>query len=352
MKKIKTSVIGLGHAAEVFHMPGLSRFDDIELSICDSNQERLTTVGAKFGIPSNRHYLNYKEMLKNEEPEAVLVLLPQYKDLRSTAHANYNPEIYLNIVKDVISQEKAVMVEKPLAMTLEHAQELANAARKAGVISMVSVNRRFNPLVQYCRKEVLKCSPILNVNCNFYKGFGPKMAFKGCIEWLTGDMIHALDLMRYLIGGEIIEFYPSLAKTADDEEVSAFYALAAVSNGATGIFSSNIRVGGRVQEWQIHGDGISCYIRESFTPYDQKETGMHTDAVIIRRDQKDVEMIKDIDLVPNEFAVYAGFTAADRYFIDCVKSGTMPHCSFEDGKNTVYYCNKIITSRLKSIKLR
>jgi len=346
MEKVKVSVIGLRHAAQVFHLPGLSKFSDVELSICDLNQDLMRTAGQKFGIPENRQYTDYRQMLKKEEPQAVYVLMAQYAQHHNF---NYNPETYFDIVKEVLSQKRAVLVEKPLAMTLDRAYELAIAAKAAGVVNMVSVNRRFNPLLQHCREKVLQCGPILNVVCNFYKGFKPDAAPQGCLDWLAGDMIHSLDLMRYLIGGKIEEFYPSQAKTAQDEAPTAFYAMACSDNGATGLFSSNIRVGGRVQNWQIHGDGISCYLCENFAPYDYDETGMHMNAVIVRRDSKEVERICDADLVANEFSQYAGFTSANRYFIDCVKNGQEAHCSFTDNVVTLDLCKRIIDSRLKSI---
>ena len=346
MNKVKVSVIGLRHAAQVFHLPGLSGFSDVELSICDLNQELMQGAGRKFGISEERQYTDYRQMLKKEDPQAVYVLMAQYAQHHNF---NYNPEVYFDIIKDVLSQKRAVMVEKPLAMTLERACELTVAANTAGVVNMVSVNRRFNPLLQYCRDKVLQSGAITNVVCSFYKGYQSDAAVKDCLDWLTGDMVHSLDLMRYLIGGKIVEFYSSRAKTAQDESPSAFYAMACSDNGATGLFSSNIRVGSRVQNWQIHGDGISCYLCENFDAYDYDETGMHMNAVIVRGGSKNIEKIRDIDLVANEFPQYAGFTSADRHFIDCVKTGQMPHCSFADNTITVELCKRILDSRLKSV---
>ena len=350
MKKIKVAVIGLGHAGEVFHLPGLSKFKDVELSICDINSERIEIIFSKFGINHEKCYQDYQELFRMEDPDAVLVLLPQYQ----LPGRNNDPRKYFQIIKETISQGRAVLVEKPLAMTLHEAQDLAEIAEKSGVVNMVSVNRRFNPLVQHCLKEVLKQGPVVNANCHFFKGHSHQHFNKGCLEWLTSDMIHALDLMRYFIGGEIKEFYPSMAKTESNDVPNVFHAMAVSDTGATGMFSSNVAVGGRVQSWEIHGIGISCFIRESFTLFNPTENdGFHMEATIIRRNENPYlassEIIKDTDLTSHEFSAYAGFTAADRYFIDCVKSGTQTHCNFTDSVKTIYHCNQILKNKLNVI---
>lgn len=367
MCKVKVSVIGLGHAGEVFHLPGLSRFEDVDLSICDIREERVREMSEKFGIADDKCYQDYQEMFSKEDPQAVFVLLPQYSLNREPGKKN-DTNIYFQVVKESLSRGLAVLTEKPLAMTLPDAQVLADAAAKAGVVTMVSVNRRFNPLVQHCLKEVLKRGPVVSANCSFFKGSPHEYLWKGIIEYLVSDMIHALDLMRYLIGGEITEFYPSLAKSELDETPGSFYAMAISDNGATGAFSSNVTAGGRVQSWEIHGLGISCFIHDSFTPYNPTIIGgVHTEAQIITRHEQKLgpkieqihstsssELIKDTDLVnhPEEYAAYGGFTAADRYFIDCVKSGTQPHCNFADAVKTIDYCERILKSKLKVISVK
>jgi len=237
-------------------------------------------------------------------------------------------------------------------MTLEGAKRLTEAADKAGVVTMVSVNRRFNPLVKYCQKLIEENGPILNVNCNFYKACLPEKNVPGVyLDRLTSDMIHALDLMLYLVDGKVVDFHSKLQNTVDDEVPTAFFAMADFSSGGTGIFSSNIRVGGRVQEWALHGEGISCYIRDRFHPYVPKQkTGLRMEARIVRFGSNEVENINDIDLCETDsFAEYCGFTAADRYFIDCVQSGRQPHCNFANSCETIYYCDKIIKSPLKTV---
>ncbi len=347
MNKVKTAVIGLGHAGQVYHLPGLSRFEDVELAICDVNPETLQNCAEKFRVAPDRCYSDWKLMLAQFDPEAVVLLLPQYF-LKCKSNTTDIGKIYLEIIQEVLRQKRHIMVEKPLAMNLADAEMLTNAAEAAGVINMVSVNRRFAPLITHCLQELDKVGGVLNCDCHFYKCWRPEKNIPGIyLDRLTSDMMHALDLLRY-IGGDIRNFYPKVQRTAEDEVPTAFFAMADFASGATGYFSANGRVGGRVQQWNLHGDGVSCYIIDEFDPFDPKQaTGMRMRARIVRRSSYDVELIRDIDLVDsNNLADYCGFSAADRYFIDCVKSGQMPHCSFADQLKTIRYCFDILKSPL------
>ena len=345
---MKIGVIGLGHAGQVYHLPGLCRFADVEVALCDVLPDVLASCAAKFGIPEARCFADWRQLLDTYRPDAVEVLIPQYFLAKKRNAADVG-EIYLRLVEEVLARRIPVLVEKPLAMTVADAERLAEAAGRAGVVNMVSVNRRFTPLLSHCLAEVRKNGPVLNCDCHFYKGWLPEKKTEGVyLDRLTSDFMHALDLMRF-IGGDIRQFWGKQQRTAQDEVPTAFFAMADFTNGATGYFAANGRVGGRVQEWGIHGDGISCYLIDRFDPYDPKQwTGMRMDARIVRRLVPTVEKIRDEDLVEvKDLASCCGFTQADRYFVDCVRDGVMPHCCFADQLKTIQMCFDILKEPLR-----
>ena len=344
---MKVSVIGANHAGRDFHIPGLSTFPDVDLSVCDINQPLLKTVCDQFSIPPERRYTDYRQMLEKENPEAVFVLMAQYP------HANYKPDIYFKIVNEVMDQGRNVLVEKPLAMTPAEAKPLVDKAEKTGLVTMVSVNRRFNPLVSLCKKAVEQNGPVLNVNCVFTKGVDPSPK-EGALDWMAGDMIHALDLMRFLLGSEIVEFHSVVARTEADEVPTAFHALARCANGATGIFSANVRAGERIQFWQVHGVNVSAIIA-SEAVYPLEGGGNHMSATLYRPHEKpavyrDVEPPTDRRyLSPTDFHVYSGFAYSDRYFINCVYKRQQPHCNFADAYKTLCLCHQIIQGETRVV---
>ena len=338
MGRLRVAVIGLRHAANDFHLPGLASFPDVELSLCDIRPEALAHSGDTFGVPKERRYLDCAKLLRCEDPAAVYVLMAQY------AHPeNPNPAAYFRIVGDVIAQRRHILVEKPLAMTLPEAEPLAEAAEKAGIVSMVSVNRRFYPLVTFCRKAVEAEGPITTVHSSFYKSGDASPP--GTLDWLTGDMIHSLDLVRFLMGGEIVDFHSTLSRQSDDAVPTAFHALLRFSGGGTGIFSSNVRAGARRELYQIHGNGISAYIESNPEAaqrcFQRASLYRASGDIMLEPLQPATVTVEEVAGTDNE-QVCRGFTLADRYFIDCVKSGTQPHCSFADACQTVACCERIL----------
>lgn len=336
MEKIKTAVIGTGHAGRDYHLPGLSKFPDVELSICDINPELLARAGDAARIPPARRYTDYRKMLEIENPRAVLVLMAQYP------HGHYRPDIYFQIVNEMLDQGRAVLVEKPLAMTLAEARPLADKAQRQGCITMVSVNRRFNPLVTFCLDVVRRQGPVSHVVCQYYKAF-PGLK-SGGLAPLHSEMIHAVDLMRFLAGGEAAACHAAGGRAAGDGQTTAYHALVRFDNQVTGMFSGNVRAGERLQMWQIHGPGITAVME---TDPEGALGDKKMRAVIYRPGEKpavyvDREMPSNRSYLDGaEFVAFNGFAYADRYFINCVHSGQEPHCNFADACKSLALCDQI-----------
>ncbi len=344
MSKIKISLIGLGMAGRRFHA-SLSTFEDTDLSICDLDEERLQRAGDEFKTPLKKRYRDYHKMLACEKPDAVIVAIAQYPTNLNPG----SPGTYEKIVTEMLDRKINIMVEKPLAMDIETGKQLAARARKAGVVNMVNVNRRFNPLLNFCLERVRERGPVITANCHFYKG--KKIGVNDTCDWLTADMIHALDLLRHInTEAEITSFHGSVSRLNADKQPSGFYALAEFDSGSTGIFSSNVRVGVRKELWQIHGLGISAYIE---TALDQINDDRLVKAKIYRDDNF---------LSPREYWDYnitgsdnwlknRGFYYSDRYFIDCVKNNKAAHCDFADEQKTVALCHDILDNKELEINI-
>ncbi len=342
MKEIGISVIGVNMAGRLYHLPNLMEFSDVDVSICDINPEKLNQAGDDNNISAGKRYLDYQEMLKQEKPDAVIVSIAQYPNKLSPV-----PKGYFKVVNDILDRKIPVMVEKPLAMTPAAARPLAEKAEKAGIITMVNVNRRFNPLLNFCLESVRERGPVITANCHFYKG--KKIGVNDTCDWLTADMIHALDLLRYInTDSEIISFNGAYNRLSPDSQPSGFYALAEFDSGSTGIFSSNVRAGARKEIWQIHGLGISVYIETEI-----EEGGRLMKARIYKDDNFNS---------PREYWDYTvtgsdvwqrnrGFYYSDRYFVDCVKQNIMPRCNFTDALKTVEYCHKVLNGRENIINI-
>ena len=340
MSRVRVGVVGLGHAANDFHLPLLSRFDDVEIGLCDFWPDRLAEGQAQWKVPSSRCFPSLASMMDKYDPQAVYVLIPQY------VWKGRPPSPHPEVVREVLRRQKPVFVEKPLAMTYAEAKILSDAAAKSGVVTtQVGFQRRFNPLLRMGLQRVYERGPLLNCFFAFFKG-EPPYADSDVIpippyDYLTLDFIHCLDLMRWVPRSAVVDFF-STTGGLSGEPTTQFHALAKFDNGCTGIFTSNMRSGARILEFQLHGIGISVYI--NMNPVGSHYSAMVAHIFIDNRFDHP-EIIHDHEVAPDSSSqACVGFWQENRHFIDCVKKGIATECGFADAAETSRLCEQILST--------
>jgi predicted dehydrogenase len=132
------ALIGLGHAALDFHLPGYAARPEIELVAGADPREEARSAARARGLPHT--YADYREMLDRERPEFVSVLVP--------AHLNEE------ICADCFARGMHVHCEKPLALDLPTAQRIVAAADGANVALKVCFNYRFFPDAAEAQRDI------------------------------------------------------------------------------------------------------------------------------------------------------------------------------------------------------
>jgi len=107
-----------------------------------------------------------------------------------------------------------VLVEKPIASTVDEGQDIVNCARRKGVTLMVGHVERFNPVVQTV-KEALEREDILSIAITRVGPFPPRMSHVGVVIDLA---VHDIDLIRWFTGSEIVEVQPQLANAMGNRD--------------------------------------------------------------------------------------------------------------------------------------
>jgi predicted dehydrogenase len=107
-----------------------------------------------------------------------------------------------------------VMVEKPIASTVEEGHEIIQAARSAGVTLMVGHVERFNPAVEAI-KEAVRGEDILSIAITRVGPFPPRMSNVGVVIDLA---VHDIDLIRWFTDSDIVEVQPMLARARAQHE--------------------------------------------------------------------------------------------------------------------------------------
>jgi predicted dehydrogenase len=107
-----------------------------------------------------------------------------------------------------------VMVEKPIASTVEEGHEIIQAARSAGVTLMVGHVERFNPAVEAI-KEAVRGEDILSIAITRVGPFPPRMSNVGVVIDLA---VHDIDLIRWFTDSDIVEVQPQLSSAVAERE--------------------------------------------------------------------------------------------------------------------------------------
>jgi predicted dehydrogenase len=107
-----------------------------------------------------------------------------------------------------------VMVEKPIAPTVEEGRAIVAAARRAGVTLMVGHVERFNPAVESI-KRAIKDQDILSIAITRVGPFPPRMSNVGVVIDLA---VHDIDLIRWFTDSEIVEIQPQLSSAIAERE--------------------------------------------------------------------------------------------------------------------------------------
>ncbi|TRZ51238.1 MAG: gfo/Idh/MocA family oxidoreductase [Dehalococcoidia bacterium] len=131
MNKLKVGIVGCGFVAKKRHIPGFLRLKkNVTLSaVCDLNQELAKDAAKQFGIP--HVYSDLSEMLSKEQLDIVDVCTP--------------PKIHAPVALEAMENGCNVLLEKPMAPSLNDCDKMVEASRKYGVKLSVVHNQNFYP---------------------------------------------------------------------------------------------------------------------------------------------------------------------------------------------------------------
>jgi predicted dehydrogenase len=149
MKQVKTAIFGTGFIGRV-HLDAVRRLESVEVvALADPHIEPAQVLGAGFGIPTV--VSDYRAILADPKVDVVDICTP-------------NSQHY-SIAREALEAGKQVVCEKPLATSVEEAQELVALAAQKGVRNCVCHNLRYYPMVQQLRRmrEAGELGEILSV---------------------------------------------------------------------------------------------------------------------------------------------------------------------------------------------
>jgi predicted dehydrogenase len=190
---IRVALVGTGNIAVANHLPGIALCRDAAVTaLCDPNPAALSNASRASGITAT--WSDPLALLREADVDAVIIATPNrfHRDLAVTA----------------VERGLHVLCEKPLAMTVDEARQMVEAAEHAGVRHMTAFTYRFVPAMRYLRHLVT--SGAIGIPWHFRAqrfqdwgrraiGWRQRLSEAGTGE--VGDMLsHRLDFAHHTIG--------------------------------------------------------------------------------------------------------------------------------------------------------
>ena len=320
-KKLRIAFIGAGGRALMAHYPSLRDIPEAELvAVAELDEQRLHKTCDLYDIKGR--YSAYRQMLEREKPDAVYAIMP--------------PHHLFDICATVIEHGCHLIIEKPPAVTTEQIRQLAALARRHKVLTGVAFQRRFAPVIRRGKTLCEKRGTVHTAHASFYKNWvGGAPYYRGALDMLTCDGIHAVDTLRYLCGGEVVGV-ASDNRRLDAGHWNVHLALVRFSSGATGLLLNNFMAGRRSFSVEIHSAGVSFY-------GDPEEGGQ-----LFADDRADpVERLDPAELAGGSEPWRAyGAWDTNAHFLECVRRGVAPETNFEDALRTMELVDAVYGSQI------
>jgi predicted dehydrogenase len=317
-RPVRVAMIGAGEMANQVHYPSLASFEDVEIAaICDLDKGRLDATADRYGV--EKRYTDCRKMIEEVAPDAVYAI--------GQPHLMYDVWIWC------LSQGLNLFIEKPMGITMHQARRLAELSEKKQCITQVGFQRRKSPMLVLLRDKCRERGPIFHAVCSFYKcEIRPYLEAR---DRLTDDGIHAVDTLRWMCGGDVVEIQ-SATNSVGVPDVNHVAAVLRFDSGSTGVLMTTWASGRRTFRVEMHSPGI-CAEAEH-----EGKGRLYADG-----DTKGVEYDSREVAGSDEFFVHAGFQAKNREFIECVKQGGgQPSSHFGDAVKTMAVAQKILACAL------
>jgi predicted dehydrogenase len=190
-RRVRIGVIGAGGRMGQLHARTYDSLPNAELvSVCDVDAGAATELGARLGVTVHR---DFREMLADPGLEAVSVCTPD--------------QLHVEPAVEAARAGKHVLLEKPIATTLQDAETIAEACAAAGVVLLVGHVLRFDP--RFCAAaaalEAGELGALQTMFARRVNGVAAQDRLHGRVNLQMFLGVHDYDLLRWYARAEVVE---------------------------------------------------------------------------------------------------------------------------------------------------
>jgi UDP-N-acetylglucosamine 3-dehydrogenase len=233
---MKVAVVGAGamgrnHARVYRDMPGVTL-----AAIVDGDKATAVNMA---GLHGCEPYTDHGEMLEVVKPDAVTVAVPTH------AHRD--------VVLDILAAGCDVLVEKPIAASVEEANDIVRAAERSGRLLMVGHIERYNPAVIDLKRR-MGAGALGRTFQIHARRLGPFPARVRDVGVVVDLATHDLDIMRYLIGSEAVRLFAETRREVHTSNEDLLNGLLRFADDTLGVLEINWLTPTKIRELYVTGE--------------------------------------------------------------------------------------------------
>lgn len=316
------------------------------VALCDLDEAKVIQAKKEFNLNDDvKVYTNYEEMLQQEELQLIGIC---------TESGNHG-EIALKCIEANVN----LIIEKPIALSLEEADEIIKRAKEKNVKVSACHQNRFNKSVQKVREavEAGRFGKMLHgtahIRWNRGEDYYKQAPWRGTWEQdggaLMNQCIHNIDLLRWMMGDDIIEVVGMTDNLNHDfiDAEDLGLALVKFANGSYGIIEGTTNIYPKNLEETLYLFGKQATVKVGGKSVNIIEEWLFADQL------DDAEEVK-AKYHENPPTVY-GFGHNPLYadVIEAIQTDREPYVTAEDGRRALELVLAIYKSAAegKSVKL-
>ncbi len=334
---IRTAILGTGAVARM-HIDGYTSFPDrCEIAaLCDMYPEKAEELAAEEGLKDAAVYKDYHDILVRKDIDAVSICLP--------------PSVHAETAVECLRSGKHVLLEKPMASSLEECDAVLKAQEDSGrLLSVVSQNRFQTPVMRIKHLiDTNAAGKMLHASVNSYWWRGEnyydlwwrgtwKQEGGGCT---LNHAVHHIDLLRWMLGTprEVYAFFTNLNHgNSETEDYST--AIFSYSDGSAAQLNASLVHHGEDQEMVFQCERARISVPWKVSACRTTENGFPSD------DPETVRELQDLYEAAGTIP-FAGHKAQIDDFLDAVTNNRAPLVTGRDGRDTLELVMAIYKSGL------
>jgi predicted dehydrogenase len=320
---LKAAVIGVGSMGNN-HARVYRDMDNVELTcVVDRSPVTAAKIGTRYHVP---YHTNVDEMLDDCQPDLVSLAVPT--------------SLHFEVASHLMERGVHVLVEKPIASTIEEGEKLIALAEKYGVILAVGHIERFNPAVAELQHRLNEgmAGQIYKIHAQRLSPYPPRIQDAGVVIDLAS---HDIDLMRCLMQDDIVRLYGETLQSINSDREDMFNGLIRFRSGAVGLLDVNWMTPTKIRSLTITGARgmlVCNLLTQELSFYENSDTPSDWTT------QSVLQGVTEGNVIGLRIRRYEPLAAELTDFVSAVRDNRQPVVTGRDGLETLRLATEFVRS--------